>query len=142
MATRKERFWYIDRRETDESLTPDESTAVIGLVEKSTTAVTNSGFTSDYKSISEAGSNNLRLYCICLDDDIAAGTNNSYFNIPTQFHEALVYKVISMGYKTPPAMDLPTAQYFDTEYAKIVKEGKKFARSNYIQTGMIAPQDF
>ena len=63
-------------------------------------------------------------------------------HIPTQFHEALVFKAIAMGYKTPPAMDINVAQYFDMEYEKVVKSGKKFSRSNYSQTGFIAPQDF
>ena len=61
MATKKERFWYIDRHETDTSLTPDDAVGVIGLVEKSTNAVTRNGYTTDYKSISESGTGNLRI---------------------------------------------------------------------------------
>ena len=59
-----ERFWYIDRVDTGTSLTPDDSTMVIGLVEKSVNAVTRNGYTSNYKSIAVTGTNNLRLYTI------------------------------------------------------------------------------
>ena len=76
------------------------------------------------------------------ETDFESTTAGPLGHIPPQFHEALVFKVIAMGYKTPPAMDINIAQYFDMEYEKVVKQGKKFARSNYIQTGVIAPQEF
>ena len=137
MNTDPKRFYFVDNNR-------------LGLIETNGTTTVDNASTI-FKSISEAKP--IRINTICKADHFNTGgtiveadfTNTSagpLGHIPTQFHEALVYKVISMGYKTPPAMDLPTAQYFDTEYAKIVKEGKKFARSNYIQTGMIAPQDF
>ena len=39
-------------------------------------------------------------------------------------------------------MEIQNAQYFDAEYEKGIKKAKKFARSNYITTGRIVPQDF
>ena len=54
----------------------------------------------------------------------------------------MVYKVIAMGYKDPRNLEIKLAQYFDAEYSKSVKQGKKFSKSNYIQTGFTRPQDF
>ena len=137
--TAPKRFYFVDNDrlaiiETNGTITVDNASTI-------------------YKTISEAKS--VRINGICKADhfntgastadnevDFESTTAGPLGHLPTQFHEALVYKVIAMGYKTPPAMDIATAQYFDMEYDKIVKEGKKFAKSNYIQTGMITPQDF
>ena len=62
--------------------------------------------------------------------------------IPTQFHEALAYKAIAIGYQDPRNMKIELAQYFDNEYEKICKRAKKFARSSYLTTGQIVPQEF
>ena len=69
-------------------------------------------------------------------------TNEAYLQIPSHFHEAIVYRAIAMGYKDPRNFDIEKAQYFEMEYEKAVKEGKKFARSNYQTTGIISPQEF
>mgnify|MGYP001339804570 FL=1 len=119
------------------------------IEKKGSTTVDNA--TTNYQTISEAKP--IRINSICKADHFNTGdkiVESDFENtsagplghIPTQFHEALVYKVIAMGYKTPPTMDINIAQYFDMEYEKVVKQAKKFARSNYIQTGVIAPQDF
>ena len=142
MASKTERFWYIDRQEVDVSIDPDASTSVIGLVEKGTSTVSRNGYTTDYNSIS-TGSLTLRLYCICQDSDLAVGTlTGIYTNIPDQFHETILSKVIASGYKDPRNSDLNNAQYFDQEYNTGVKEAKKFARSNYQTVGSIRQQDF
>ena len=135
--TNPERFYFVD----------NDRLAIIE--KKGSTTVDNA--TTNYQTISEAKP--IRMNTICkanhfntgsniVEADFTSTTSGPLGDIPSQFHEALVFKVIAMGYKTPPAMDINTAQYFDMEYEKTVKEGKKFARSNYIQTGMIAPQDF
>lgn len=143
MANKTDRFWYIDRQEVDTSLNPDASTAVLGLVEKGTNTVSRNGFSTDYSSISIAGSNNLRLYVIARDSDLAVDNLTSvYSNIPEQFHEVLVSKVIANGYKDPRNKDLQSAQFFDQEYNIGVKEAKKFSRSDYKTVGFIKPQDF
>ena len=137
------RFWYLDRQEVDTSLTPDASTGVIGLVEKGTSVVTRNGYTTDYQSISVTGTNNLRLYCIAQDSDLSNDTlTGAYTNIPDQFHEVIVNKVIANGYKDPRRLELQAAQYFDGEYDKGIKEAKKFSRSSYQTTGTIIPHDF
>jgi hypothetical protein len=143
MATKKEIFWYIDRIEADTSLSPNSSTGVIALVEKSTNAVTRNGYSTEYTSISEAGTNNLRIYYIGQDSDLAVGTlTGKYTNIPDQFHEVIVSKVIANGYKDPRNMEFNNAQFFDQEYNLGVKEAKKFARSDFKTVGSIRPQDF
>ena len=122
----------------------------LGIIETNGTTTVDNASTV-YKTISEAKS--IRINTICKADhfntgssiveaDTTSPSSGPLGHIPTQFHEALVFKVIAMGYKTPPAMDINVAQYFDMEYEKIIKQAKKFARSNYIQTGMITPQDF
>tara|TARA_R100001594_G_scaffold9786_2_gene23642 strand:+ start:3006 stop:3425 length:420 start_codon:yes stop_codon:yes gene_type:complete len=135
--TNPERFYFVDNNR-------------LALVEKNGTTTVDNASTS-YKTISEAKP--IRINTIAkashfntganiTTSDITSPTAGPLAHIPTQFHEALVYRVIAMGYKSPPKMDLPAAQFFDAEYAGVVKEAKKFARSNYIHTGVIAPQDF
>ena len=137
MNTNPARFYFVDNNR-------------LAIVETNGTTTTD-GASTAYKSISEA--NPIRMNTICKashfntgsnirDTDFTSTSAGPLGHIPTQFHEALVFKVIAMGYKTPPAMDVNIAQYFDAEYERVVREAKKFARSNYIQTGMISPQDF
>ena len=135
--TNPERFYFVDNNR-------------LAIIEKKGTTTVDNASTS-YQTISEAKP--IRMNTICKADHFNTGSNiveadftdassGPLGHIPTQFHEALIFKVIAMGYKTPPAMDINTAQYFDMEYDKIIREAKKFARSNYTQTGVIAPQDF
>ena len=137
--TNPERFYFVDNNR-------------LAIIEKKGTTTVDNASTS-YQTISEAKP--IIINSICRAEhfntgaaaegnevDFTSSTSGPLGHIPTQFHEALVLKVIAMGYKTPPAMDINTAQYFDMEYDKTIKGGKKFARSNYIQTGMIVPQDF
>ena len=137
MSTNPERFYFVDNDR-------------LAIVEKNGNTTVD-GASTAYKTISEAKS--IRINTISKashfntgdsinDTDFTSATAGPLGHIPTQFHEALVFKVIAMGYKTHPAMDINVAQYFDMEYEKIIKQAKKFARSNYIQTGMVVPQDF
>ena len=135
--TNPERFWYISNNR-------------LALVEKNGTTTTD-GASTLYKSISVAKP--LVVHSISRADHFPKGTlvNASDFSstkegplgdIPLQFHEALVYKVIAMGYKTPPNINIDLAQYFDMEYEKVVKNAKKYARSAFIQTGVVNPVSF
>jgi len=134
MNTNPERFWYVDNNR-------------LAIVEKNGTTTVD-GANTVYKSVTEAKP--LSLHTISKADHFAAGDNANYDSttqgplgdIPIQFHEALVYKVIAMGYKTPPSLNIELAQYFDMEYERVVKQAKKYARSAFIQTGVIAPVDF
>ena len=129
MANKIQRAWFIDKL------------GKIGFIEKSTSAVTRDGYTSDWKSISEVKP--VRIYAVSRDSDISIDELTNTFNqIPSQYHEVLTFKVIAMGYKDPRNMKIDNAQYFDLEYERAVKEGKKFSKSNYSDTGSIRAQDF
>ena len=129
MAAKKQRLWYIDKL------------GKMGIVEKVTNGVTRDGYKTDWASITEVKAT--RIYAISRDSDISVNEMTNTFNqIPGEYHEALVYKVIAMGYKDPRHMELKTAQYFDNEYMMSVKEGKKFSKSNYTDVGYVIPQDF
>tara|TARA_R110002020_G_scaffold355691_2_gene568361 strand:+ start:103 stop:516 length:414 start_codon:yes stop_codon:yes gene_type:complete len=137
MNTNPSRFWYVSNNR-------------LSIVEKNgLTTVDNAS--TEYKTISVAKP--LRLHTISKADHFKVGANigsSEYSSstlgplgdIPIQFHEALVYKVIAMGYKTPPAMQIDFAQYFDLEYEKVVKQAKKYARSNFTDIGQITPVSF
>ena len=129
MATKKQRAWYIDKL------------LKIGIVEKATNAVTRDGYTSHWQSISEA--KDLRIYAISRDADLSVDAMTATWSqIPEQFHDIIINKVISMGYKEPRNMQIDVAQYFDAEYEKGVKKAKAFARTNYQLSGRVKPQDF
>tara|TARA_R100000995_G_C3464354_1_gene114886 strand:- start:221 stop:640 length:420 start_codon:yes stop_codon:yes gene_type:complete len=137
LNTNPERFYYVSNNR-------------LALVEKNGTVTTDNASTQ-YKTITEAKP--LRLHTISRADHFTTGstTDASEYSsstlgplghIPVQFHEALVYKIIAMGYKTPPQMNIQLAQYFDLEYDKIIREAKKYSRANFTQTGMINPVSF
>jgi len=129
MATKIQRLWFVDKL------------GKIGIIEKATRATTKDGYTTDWKSITQVKP--VRIYAISRDMDLSIFEMTNTFNqVPEEYHEALVYKAIAMGYKDPRNMDLQTAQYFDNEYMVAVKEGKKFSKNNYADVGFTRPQDF
>ena len=129
MATKKQRAWFIDKL------------SKLGLVEKATNAVTKAGYTSDWKSITEA--KDLRISAISRDSDLTVNNmTGTWSQIPSQFHDTIVNKAIAIGYKDPRHMEIELASYFEQEYFRGVKRAKKFARSNYQTVGFIKPQDF
>jgi hypothetical protein len=134
MANRKQYFYFIDTHAAGEK---------ISVLEKATNAVTKNGWTSSFKTVGTAGTDILKVRGIFTDANLIVGdTTSSYSNIPSRFHEHIVNKAIAIGYKDPRHMEIQNAQYFDAEYEKGIKKAKKFARSNYITTGRIVPQDF
>ena len=129
MATKVNRAWFIDKL------------GKMCIIEKATNQVTRDGWITDWTSISVVKS--VRLYAISKDSDISVNELTNTFNqIPSQFHETLVYKAIAMGYKDPRNMDINVAGYFDSEYERGVREGRKFGKSNYTDVGRIPSQDF
>ena len=129
MATRTIRAWYIDKL------------GKMGIVEKATNVATKNGYVTDWISVASALP--VRLYAISRDSDISINELTNTFNqIPGEYHEALVYKAVAMGYKDPRNMQIEVAQYFDNEYMMAVKQGKKFSKSNYTDVGYVVPQDF
>ena len=128
-----QRYWYIDRGQGGRNR--------LGIVEKATSSTTKETVTSDWASVSEV--KDLRLYTIDTPADFLTGNVGvEDTNIPKRYHEALVNKVISMGYKDPRNMKIDAAQYFDMEYEKLVKKAKKHARSNMQTNGFIQQVDF
>ena len=121
-----ERYWYVD-------------SGRLGVVEKVTNAITRDDKTSDYQSISVA--KEMRIYAIGQGTDFGT-TLTQESDLPTQFHEALSHKVISDGYLIPPTVNVDAHKMFYIKYMDMVKEGKKYAKSNYNQTGFIRQTHF
>jgi len=114
MAIKKEYAYYIERER-------------LGLIEKNTS----SSSTHNWVSPSEDGSyNGLVIFVSRLANEFGASLSD-VSEIPIQFHETIVSKAISSGYKLPGNFNLEAAQYFDTEYEKGVREGKKYAKRHH-----------
>ena len=47
-----------------------------------------------------------------------------------------------MGYKDPRNLDINLAQYFDMEYEKCLKMGKRYAKSQRRRGGFIVPHEY
>ena len=93
-----------------------------------------------YTTVSTAGLN-IRVYAIRKASHFSSDLNeNSEF--PSQFHEALAYKVIADMYRLPASLNLQLAQYFDKMYEKELRNAKKYAKSQLIETGHIRGVDF
>jgi hypothetical protein len=136
--TNPKRMWFTERGK-------------IAFVESGSNTTVD-GVTSSLISISEAKTCLIKGISLPthfpIGDDIGYAqsyTDNDWgplTEIPTQFHEALAFKVIAMGYKDPRNMKIELAQYFDNEYDKVCKQAKKYARSNFQSTGQIVPQEY
>ena len=123
------RYWYTDNGR-------------LGVVEKISSATSRDGQVSDYQSISEV--KEIRMFTISQATDFTTDLTE-VSELPTQFHDALISKVVSDAYlKSGLAEFNPqVAQIFDAKYMDSVKEGKKHARSQYIHgSTIIAPTDF
>ena len=129
-SSSNDRFWYIGNDR-------------LGLVEKAASAVTRDGRQSDYQSISEV--KEIRIYAIAQAADFTTDLTE-VSEIPNQFHDALVYKVISDAYlKAGTEVFNPqVSQIFEGKYLALVQNGKRKARDNYISSGsaVIRPTDF
>lgn len=127
----KQRYWYVDKHR-------------IGIVEKDSNSTTKENVTSSYVSVSEV--KDLRIYGIMKPDalttNLTSSSDPALTEIPEQFHEVIVNKVISDGYKVPKNLNIDLANYFDGEYQKGLREAKKFSKSRYTRGGVIRPQDF
>ena len=134
----KQRYWYIDKHK-------------LGIVEKNVNAVTKENVTSNYSSVSEA--KDLRVYAISKPDALysitsddanylTVATDPALTEIPEQFHEVIVNKVIANGYKDPRNLNIDLAQFFEAEYLMGLREAKKFSKSRYRRGGYIKAYDF
>ena len=62
--------------------------------------------------------------------------------LPPQFHEALAYRGIAMGYLSPENLNPQLASQFEHMYGMKIKEGKRYARRQHTSGGTIRPHDF
>ena len=128
-----QRYWYIDRGQGGRDR--------LGIVEKASSQTTKETITTDWGSISEV--KDLRLYTTDTQEDFDVNDlSEEKTEIPKRYHEALVNKVISLGYRDARNMKIDASQFFDMEYEKLIKKAKKHARSNYQTHGFIKPIDF
>jgi len=128
MAKDIKRAWFVDIVSGDTKL---------GIVEKTSRTV--DGITDEWKAITEALT--VRYESIICDADLTSVTSE-WTEINSRYHKTIVNKAIAMGYRDPRNLDLQNAEYFDQLYDKDLRKAKKFARSEYVSTGRIIPQDF
>ncbi len=93
-----------------------------------------------YKNIPEGS--NVRIYGTKQADHFELD-NDLLLDIPSQFHEAIVYRAIGTGYETPPNINPKVAIYFTDVYNKLVRKAKKWkTRGRQGTFGNIIPRDF
>ena len=84
----------------------------------------------------------IRIYGGKIADHFST-SNNSLQEIPEQFHEAIVYKAIAIGYETPPNLNPEVAMYFKSEYTSLVKKAKKWKKMGRLGGySIVSPKDF
>tara|TARA_R100000458_G_scaffold59840_2_gene72125 strand:- start:326 stop:727 length:402 start_codon:yes stop_codon:yes gene_type:complete len=131
-STSKRRYWYLDQGTGDR----------IAIVETGGQTVTREGKTSDIVSVSESDVE-IRVQAIATQEDFEIGElSTEKTEIPTRFHDSLVFKVISEGYMDPRNMNAESANYFLQQYNLAEKRAKRFARSRYLTNGYIKQVDF
>ena len=113
MSLSKDYAWYIQ----------DDK---IGIVEYNTD---NSVSYTGWISITTAGKT-IRALCVTRPSDVIGFGASTSPDIPEQFHDILMYKVISLGYMSPPNLDPKLAEYFDNKYKEGIREIKRFVRSH------------
>ena len=59
-----------------------------------------------------------------------------------QFREGLAHRVIADGYLKGESLDPNLHQLFMQRYEAMIKDGRKYARSNRTYNAIIKPQDF
>ena len=128
-ASSDDRYWYTD-------------SGRLGVVERIVGTASRDGKTSDYQSVSEV--KEIRIFAISQATDFTTDLTE-VSELPTQFHDALVYKIIADGYLKAggEVFNPQVSQIFDGKYDVLVKDGKKHARSQYISGAtIISPTDF
>ena len=124
----KRRFWYIHNN-------------MLALVDEALTGHIINFTAENYDSIS-TGDIEIRVLATVLDKNANYATIDSIHGIPVQFHEALVFKVISTLYEDPRQQKLDMAQYFEQKYQLKLKEAKKYARSGRQTGGVVKPFEY
>jgi len=129
-STSNERYWFIENDK-------------LGVVEKVSSAITRDGKQSDYQSISEA--KEIRVIAVAKDTDFGESLSQTSA-IPSQFQEALVFKVIAdlMLRSGSTTFNPELSNLFEAKYMQLTKDAKKYARDGKIHAGaaVIRPTDF
>ena len=124
-----DRYWYTD-------------SGRLGVVERIVGTASRDGKTTDYQSISAV--KEIRIFAISQATDFTTDLTE-VSELPPQFHDALVYKIIADSYLKAgvEVFNPQVSQIFDGKYDVLVRDGKKHARSQYISGAtIIAPTDF
>ena len=123
-----DRYWYTD-------------SGRLGVVERIVGTASRDGKISDYQSISEV--KEIRIFAISQATDFTTDLTE-VSELPSQFHDALIYKVVADGYlRGGEGFNPQASQIFDMKYVDLTKDGKKHARSNYMPGAtIVAPTDF
>ena len=116
-------YWYISNNR-------------IGIVESGSITISNK--TSDFISITTE--KELRLFTISQATDFGTALTQES-DLPVQFREGLAHRVIADGYLRGE-INPQLHQIFMQKYEIMLKEGKKYARSNFQQDGVIKPTDY
>ena len=119
-------YWYISNNR-------------IGIVEKVVNGITVNGKTSHYISVSTV--KQLRLFTISQATDFTT-LMNFIPDLPPQFREALSFKVIADGYLRGETLSPDLHTLFMKKYELMVRDGRKYSRSNFQQDAILKPQDF
>lgn len=124
------RYWFTDTRR-------------LGIVELSENAISQEGRTCSYVSPTEVKAYQIDYIALpsVLTTDIQA-SDDVLTEIPAQFHETIVARVIAEGYRHPSNVNLQMMQVFDQEYEKGVRQGKIYAKRRFKRNINITPQDF
>ena len=93
-----------------------------------------------YKNLPSGSS--IRLYGAKIAQHFDPDTN-TIPEIPEQYHEALVFRVIAAGYEIPPNQNMQAAMYFEAKYQKAIKDARKWKQmGRQGGTGYVVPMDF
>ena len=100
----------------------------IATLDRTATSITNE-FTGP------PGSKTVTLFIVSTDEQFHESTTSTGYigplespNIPTEFHEALTYKVLERLYAKNP-QTIQVAQYWDVKWQRAIIEGKKYANT-------------
>jgi hypothetical protein len=129
MAKKVKRAWFVDTVSADEK---------VGIVEKTSRTV--DGITDEWQAVKETG---LRVFIeySAIEADYST-VSSEWNNINARYKDVIINKAIAIGYRDPRNQDLKNAEYFEAVYKEGLKKAKKFAKSGYVSSGRIVPQDF
>ena len=129
MATTKKYAWFIEIIASG-----DERLAIVENTPKTVGNVTD-----NWQAIQTTGTA-IRMEYHTIQQITSLTSSIDY--IEERYLKGIVNKAISDGYKDPRNLDIQLAQFFEGEYVIAVKKAKKHAKSGYVSTGNVIPQEF